>query len=87
MSQGSGQEKTEQATPKRLRESREKGQIARSRDLNSLILLLVASGGLLVFGETMLHGMVRQMYSGFMLSREVLFDSTRLQHYLGAGVA
>jgi len=83
MSQGSGQEKTEQATPKRLRESREKGQIARSRDLNSLILLLVASGGLLVFGETMLRGMVRQMYSGFMLSREVMFDPARLQQYLG----
>ena len=83
MSQNSGQEKTEQATPKRLRESREKGQIARSRDLNSLILLLVASGGLLVFGETMLRGMVRQMYSGFMLSREVLFDATQLQYFLG----
>ena len=87
MSQNSGQEKTEQATPKRLRESREKGQIARSRDLNSLILLLVASGGLLVFGETMLRGMVRQMYSGFMLSREVLFDSTQLQYFLGRALA
>ena len=87
MSQNSGQEKTEQATSKRLRESREKGQIARSRDLNSLILLLVASGGLLVFGETMLRGMVRQMYSGFMLSREVLFDSTQLQYFLGRALA
>lgn len=87
MSQSSGQEKTEQATPKRLRESREKGQIARSRDLNSLILLLVASGGLLVFGETMLRGMVRQMYSGFMLSREVLFDATQLQYFLGRALA
>jgi flagellar biosynthetic protein FlhB len=83
MSQNSGQEKTEQATPKRLREAREKGQIARSRDLNSLILLLAASGGLLAYGETMLAGMVRQMYSGFILSREVLFDPARLQQYLG----
>ena len=87
MSQNSGQEKTEQATPKRLRESREKGQIARSRDLNSLILLLVASGGLLVFGETMLRGMVRQMTSGFMLPREVLFDANQLQYYLGRALA
>jgi flagellar biosynthetic protein FlhB len=83
MSQDSAQERTEQATPKRLREAREKGQIARSRDLNSLVLLLAASGGLLAFGETLLAGMVRQMYSGFILSREVLFDSTWLQHYLG----
>jgi flagellar biosynthetic protein FlhB len=83
MSQNTGQEKTEQATPKRLREAREKGQIARSRDLNSLILLLAASGGLLAYGETMLAGMIRQMYSGFILSREVLFDSARLQQHLG----
>jgi flagellar biosynthetic protein FlhB len=83
VSQNTGQEKTEQATPKRLREAREKGQIARSRDLNSLILLLVASGGLLAFGEAMLGGMVRQMFAGFMLSREALFDSAQLQQYLG----
>jgi len=83
MSQNPAQERTEQATPKRLREAREKGQLARSRDLNSLVLLLAASGGLLAFGESLLAGMVRQMYSGFILSREVLFDSTWLQHYLG----
>jgi len=87
MSQTSGQEKTEQATPKRLRDSREKGQIARSRDLNSLILLLASSGGLLVFSESMLSGMVRQMYSGFMLSRDVLFDPAQLQHHLGQALA
>ena len=87
MSQTSGQEKTEQATPKRLREAREKGQLARSRDLNSLILLLSASGGLLAFGETMMAGMVRQMQSGFMLRREVMFDSARLVQYLGQAMA
>ncbi len=87
MSQTSGQEKTEQATPKRLRDSREKGQIARSRDLNSLILLLASSGGLLVFSESMLSGMVRQMYSGFMLSRDVLFDPAQLQYHLGRALA
>ena len=87
MSENSGQEKTEQATPKRLRESREKGQIARSRDLNSLILLLAASGGLLVFGETMLAGMVRQMVSGFMLPREVIFDTNELRLHIGHALA
>jgi flagellar biosynthetic protein FlhB len=87
MSQNSAQEKTEQATPKRLREAREKGQLARSRDLNSLILLLSASGGLLAFGDIMLAGMVRQMHSGFMLRREVMFDSTQLVQHLGQALA
>jgi flagellar biosynthetic protein FlhB len=83
MSKDTGQERTERATPKRLREAREKGQIARSRDLNSLILLLAASGGMLVFGRTMLDGMVRQMYSGFMIPREAIFDSSALQQSMG----
>lgn len=87
MSQESGQERTEQATPKRLKESREKGQIPRSRDLNSLILLLAASGGLLASGESMLQGMVRQMNSGFMLRREVVFDSSQLLQQLGRALA
>lgn len=76
-------DKTEQATPKRLREAREKGQIARSRDLNSLLLLLAASGGFLVFGENMVGGMARQMQSGFTQTRQSLFDTTTMQHFMG----
>lgn len=36
------QEKTEEATPKRLREARKKGQVAKSRDLNTIIILIAA---------------------------------------------
>ena len=38
-----GMEKTEQATPKRLADAREEGQVARSKDLNTLLLLLAAA--------------------------------------------
>ncbi|MBI4124550.1 MAG: EscU/YscU/HrcU family type III secretion system export apparatus switch protein [Deltaproteobacteria bacterium] len=38
------QEKTEEATPKRLREARKKGQVAKSRDLNTIIILIAAFG-------------------------------------------
>jgi len=34
------QDRTEQPTPKRRAEAREKGQIARSRDLNASLVLL-----------------------------------------------
>lgn len=37
-----GQEKTEDATPKRLREARKKGQVAKSRDLNTVVILIAA---------------------------------------------
>lgn len=42
--EGGGQEKTEQATPRRLREARKKGQVAKSRDLNTVVILIGAFG-------------------------------------------
>ncbi len=51
MAEGSFQEKTEQATPKRRDDARKKGQVARSMELNSvavfffgLVSLLFLSG-------------------------------------------
>jgi flagellar biosynthetic protein FlhB len=40
--QDSSQEKTEEATPKRLRDARKKGQVAKSKDMNTIVLLIVA---------------------------------------------
>lgn len=45
------QEKTHQATPKRRQEARKKGQIARSRDLQAMLMLLTIGVGLLMFGQ------------------------------------
>jgi len=42
MSEDRGQEKTEEATPKRLRDARKKGQVAKSRDLNTIVILIGA---------------------------------------------
>lgn len=42
MAEPSAQEKTEEATPKRLRDARKKGQVARSRDLNTIVILIAA---------------------------------------------
>lgn len=42
MAEDGGQEKTEDATPKRLRDARKKGQVAKSRDLNTVLILIVA---------------------------------------------
>ncbi|MGB5337702.1 MAG: flagellar biosynthesis protein FlhB [Gammaproteobacteria bacterium] len=83
MAEQTAQEKTERATPKRLREAREKGQLARSRDLNSTILLLAASGGLLVFGDSLLAGLAGQMRMSFSLERATVFEPLALQMYFG----
>lgn len=57
MAADTGQERTEEATPKRLLEAREKGQVPRSRELNSMALLLASGGGFLVMGGDILGGL------------------------------
>jgi flagellar biosynthetic protein FlhB len=78
-----GMERTEQATPKRLREARDEGQVPRSRDLNTLLLLLAASGGLLGLGSQLAGGLADQMSTSLSRPRESLFDPQLLQSYLG----
>ena len=40
-----GQERSEQATGKRIQESRDKGEVARSKELTTVILMLVSGVG------------------------------------------
>lgn len=49
----SGQEKTEEPTEKRLREAREKGQVARSKELGTAAVFVVGTFALLAFGGWM----------------------------------
>lgn len=68
------QERTERATPKRLKEAAERGQIARSRELTTLMMLLGASGSLLVLGSSMLQGLAAQMRLGLLQDPRKLVD-------------
>ena len=45
-----GQERTEQPTERRLQEARKKGQVPRSKELNTMLSLILASVALLVLG-------------------------------------
>lgn len=58
MSEGNDQEKTEPATPKKRQEARKKGQVAQSREIPSVAVLLAALtvfyfGGSWMFGQLM----------------------------------
>ena len=64
MSKDTAQEKTEQPTPKRLRESREKGQVARSREFNTMALLMASAGGMLLMGGGMIADLRDAMARG-----------------------
>ncbi len=70
-----GAEKSEEPTDKRRRESREKGQIARSRELNTFVVLVAGVGALMSYGGAMGDAMSTIMKENFSLSRELLMDN------------
>ncbi len=91
MAAESGMERSEQPTPKRLREAREKGQVPRSKELNSMALLMTAAGGFLVMGESILTGLQDILSNGLAIdqARNIdkqgvieLFGSTLMQSLL-----
>lgn len=74
-----GQDKTEDPTDKRVRDSREKGETARSKELNTLVVTMAGAGGLLIFGGQLAQMMLDLMRVNFTLPREVIMDD----HYMG----
>lgn len=82
MAEESGQEKTEKATPKRLEKAREDGQVARSRELNTLAVLLAGAAGLLLFGGFMVSAGTRIIEFSFMFDRDTIFDAGAVFNHL-----
>lgn len=78
-----GQERTEQPTERRKQEARRRGQVPRSKELNTLLSLLALSLGLLVLGGTLVQGFQALLADGFSVSRELVFASERLPVHLG----
>lgn len=78
MAESDGQERTEDATPKRLQQAREKGQIARSKELASVSVLVVGAVSLMMFGQTLATSLWAAMSRLFTLSRDEIFDTSKL---------
>lgn len=58
------QERTEQATPKRLRDAREKGQVARSRELSAALVMSCGAAALVFLPGPLVGGMLDIMRGG-----------------------
>ncbi|MBT8149500.1 MAG: EscU/YscU/HrcU family type III secretion system export apparatus switch protein, partial [Gammaproteobacteria bacterium] len=78
-----GQEKTEEATPKRLDKAREEGQIARSRELGTTLLLMTGGFALLFFGSNLAQRLQTVMRASFDFDRSAAFDSSLMLGLLG----
>jgi flagellar biosynthetic protein FlhB len=78
----SGQDKTEDPTDKRKKDSREKGEIARSKELNTLAIMLAGASALLIFGGALAQDMMELMRLNFSLSRDVILDQNSMGTFL-----
>lgn len=65
----SSQERTEEPTEKKLRESREKGQIPRSREFNTMAIMIVGSAVLWMQGAGMAADLQNMLRSSFSIER------------------
>ena len=74
MAEDSGQDKTEEPTEKRLTDARKKGQIPRSRELNTFVALMTGSVMLLFTGESISNGLAKLIQQQLSLSRDVILD-------------
>lgn len=78
----SSQEKTEEATPRKLDKAREDGQIPRSRDLTTTALLLGGTIGLYIFGSLIGEKLSNITRYNFILERETIFDDQAMIAHL-----
>ncbi|MPY24890.1 flagellar biosynthesis protein FlhB [Shewanella psychropiezotolerans] len=74
----SSQEKTEEATPRRLEQSREKGQVARSKELGTSAVLMSAAVGFAMVGPSIASSLVTIMTTLFTMDREQIFDTNQM---------
>lgn len=74
MAEDSDLERTEPASSRRIEQAREKGQIARSRELATFTVLLAAGGGLMLMGPQLMDSLAGLMRNGLTLDRAVAFD-------------
>ncbi|MDX1453295.1 MAG: flagellar type III secretion system protein FlhB, partial [Oleiphilaceae bacterium] len=76
------QEKTEEPTPRRLEKAREEGQVPRSKELNTAAVLIMGTGGLLIFGAQIGDALRDVMHTSFSMPREAMFDTHQMGLYL-----
>ena len=85
MAEESDLEKTEPASPTRLEKAREEGQVARSRELGTFVMLSTGLGCLWATGELIAGHLGSSLRNGLQFERASAFDSSHMM--LQAGTA
>ncbi|MGB0867116.1 MAG: flagellar biosynthesis protein FlhB [Granulosicoccaceae bacterium] len=77
------QEKTEDPTEKRLKESKDKGQVPRSRDFNTMAIMIAGAVGLWLQGANMASDLQDMLRGSFSVARaDLLADHAIVTHLI-----
>lgn len=82
MAEDSDLERTEAATGRRIQQAREKGQVARSRELTTVVMLLAAGGSFLSMGDKLTGSLTRLLQRGLSFDRASAFTPYAMQQRL-----
>ncbi|MFT6985364.1 MAG: flagellar biosynthetic protein FlhB [Psychromonas sp.] len=77
-----GTDRSEDATPERIRKSKEKGQVARSKELATASVLISAAFAFIVFGDRLAYELSVMMKNAFTFERAALFDPEQMWLHL-----
>jgi len=79
-------ERSEEPTAKKHKDSREKGQVARSKELNSAAVLIAAGLIFIGAGGYSTTGIISVLIENFTISREQVFDTATLMNNLAYSI-
>lgn len=78
-----GQEKTEEPTSKKLEKAREDGQVPRSKELGTTMVVMGGVAALMILGRSIGEALQGVMTMNFDLPREAAFDTQLMMRFLG----
>jgi len=81
MAEESGQEKSEEPSAKRLNDAREKGQVPRSKEFTTVLVLIASAVAMMFVGERIIRSVAQVMEKSFSFTRKEIFDPAAIiQH-------
>ena len=78
MAEESDLEKTEQPSQQRLDKAREEGQVARSRELTTFVVLMAGGAGLWLMGSTITQKLMKVFRDGLTLDKGLTYNTEQL---------